>query len=166
MPTEPGDSTTPVLDPLDSWSSSSSLKPHTEVPALVAAPRTPGGAARHVQVVDRLRGIAILLVLLFHYWQLSWWTIPIPGLPEQDNLEFVQVAGYLGVELFFFISAFCLFYPHAKAMFGAGPVPTLKHFYYRRAIKIVPSYLLALFVFGVFLSSLSPVTYLQARRAR
>jgi hypothetical protein len=77
-------------------------------------------------VVDGLRGIAILLVLLFHYWQLSWWTIPIPGLPAQYNLEFVQVAGYLGVELFFFISVFCLFYPHAKAMFGTGPVPTLK----------------------------------------
>lgn len=101
----------------------------------------PNAAARHVQVVDGLRGIAILLVLLFHYWQLSFWVIPIPGLPDEYNLEFVQAAGYLGVELFFFISAFCLFYPHAKAMFGLGPVPTLKHFY-RRAIKIMPSYLL------------------------
>ena len=126
---------------------------------MVAAPATPRGAARHVQVVDGLRGIAILLVLMFHYWQLSFWVIPIPGSPGQYNLEFVQFAGFLGVELFFFISAFCLFYPHAKAMFGQGPAPTLKHFYYRRAIKIMPSYLLALFVFGVFFFSLFPVTY-------
>ncbi len=159
MPTEPGDSATPVLDPVDSQASALPPKPPTEGPALVAAQRTPGGAVRHVQAVDGLRGIAILLVLLFHYWQLSFWVIPIPGLPQQYNLEFVQYGGYLGVELFFFISAFCLFYPHARAMFGQGPVPTLKHFYYRRAIKIVPSYLLALFIFGVFFSSLSPVTY-------
>jgi peptidoglycan/LPS O-acetylase OafA/YrhL len=159
MPTEPADSATPVLDQVDSRTSAPPPKPPTDRPALVAAPRTPGSAARHVQVVDGLRGIAILLVLMFHYWQLSFWVIPIPGLPDQYNLEFVQYAGFLGVELFFFISAFCLFYPHAKAMFGAGSVPTLKHFYYRRAVKIVPSYLLALFIFGVFFSSLNPVTY-------
>lgn len=129
---ELGDSATPVLDPIDPQTSAPPPRPRTEEPA------------RHVQVVDGLRGLAILLVLLFHYWQLSWWVIPIPGLPEQYNLEFVQVAGYLGVELFSFLSAFCLFYPHAKAMFGLGPVPTLKHFYYRRVIKILPSYLLFL----------------------
>ncbi|HET9255768.1 MAG TPA: acyltransferase, partial [Pseudonocardiaceae bacterium] len=89
----------------------------------------------------------------------SFWVIPIPALPGQYNLEFVQSAGFLGVELFFFISAFCLFYPHAKAMFGQGAVPTLRHFYYRRAIKILPSYLLALLILGVFFSDLYPVTY-------
>gem|GEM_PF-289463 len=159
MPTEPGDSATPVLDPVGSQASAPQPRPRTVGPALVAASCTTAGTARHVQVVDGLRGIAILLVLLFHYWQLSWWVILIPGLPDHYNLEFVQYAGYLGVELFFFISAFCLFHPHAKAMFSAGPVPTLKHFYYRRAMKIVPSYLFALFVFGVFFSSLYPITY-------
>ncbi len=159
MPTELGDSATPVLDPVESQASAPLPEEPTKGSALVAAPRIPSGAAWHVQVVDGLRGITILLVLLFHYWQLSRWVIPIRGLPQQYNLEFVQYGGYLGVELFFFISAFCLFYPHAKAMFGAGQVPTLKHFYYRRAIKIVPSYLLALFIFGVFFSSLYPVTY-------
>lgn len=159
MSSESGDSAAPVLAPVGWAVSAPAPTPPRERPAAVVAPRTPGGAVRHVAVVDGLRGIAILLVVLFHYWQLSFWVIPLPGLPQQDNLEFIQSAGYLGVELFFFISAFCLFYPHAKAMFGQGSVPTLKHFYYRRAIKIVPSYLLALLIFGVFFSDLYPVAY-------
>ena len=81
----------------------------------------PTARARHVDVVDGLRGLAILLVLAFHYWQLSFWAIRLPG---GVDLEFVQFAGYLGVELFFFLSALCLFLPHAKAMSGLGPVPT------------------------------------------
>lgn len=111
---------------------------------------------RRVDVVDGLRGIAILLVVLFHYWQLSFWAFRIPDLPGAD-LEFVQVAGFLGVEVFFFISAFCLFQPHARAMCGTGAVPTLSHFAYRRAIKILPSYLLALVVLGLWVPDIYPV---------
>jgi len=110
-------------------------------------------AARHIDVVDGLRGLAILLVMAFHYWQLSFWALRMPGV----DLEFVQFAGYLGVELFFFISAFCLFSPHAKAMFGRGAVPTLRHYLDRRAIKILPSYLLVLLLLGVFLPGLYPI---------
>ncbi|HET9254158.1 MAG TPA: hypothetical protein VFO16_03020, partial [Pseudonocardiaceae bacterium] len=64
MPTEPADSSTPVLDPAPAPQSPPGKR------ALAALARTPGGGARHVLVVDGLRGIAILLVLLFHYWQL------------------------------------------------------------------------------------------------
>lgn len=159
MPTEPGDSATPVLDPVDLQACVLASALRCQGLAGPQAKPALGDTGRHVQVLDGLRGIAILLVLLFHYWQLSFWAIPIPGLPSQYNLEFVQYAGYLGVELFFFISAFCLFYPHAKVMFGQGRVPTVKHFFYRRAIKIVPSYLLALLILGVFFSDLYPVTY-------
>jgi peptidoglycan/LPS O-acetylase OafA/YrhL len=127
-------------------------------------PAAPGGSTGHVAVMDGLRGIAILLVVLFHYWQLSFWAIPIPG-PGDRTLESVQYAGFLGVELFFFLSAFCLFYPHAKAMVGLGPVPGLRHFAYRRAIKIVPSYWLALFALGVFFADLYPSNYQHGKLA-
>ncbi|MBA3743257.1 acyltransferase [Sporichthya sp.] len=124
---------------------------------------SPGGTVGHVQVIDGLRGIAILLVVLFHFWQLSFYAIriPVPG----GDLEYIQVAGFLGVELFFFLSAFCLFYPHALAMAGERPVPTLRHFYHRRAIKIVPSYLIVLFVLGTCWPTLYPSTWHHGKLA-
>jgi len=115
--------------------------------------------------MDGMRGLAILLVLMYHYWQLSWWSLSVPTPGGSQSLDYIQFSGALGVELFFFISAFCLCYPHAKAMFGLGPVPTLRHFYYRRFIKIVPSYVLALVVFGVGFASMYTSHYEHGRLA-
>ncbi|MBO9532411.1 MAG: acyltransferase [Solirubrobacteraceae bacterium] len=113
----------------------------------------PGKPTEHVAVMDGLRGLAIALVVLFHYWLLSFYVIPLPG-TKTHNLEFIQFAGFLGVELFFFISAFCLYYPIASGkQFAVG------HFFYRRAIKIIPSYLLVLVVFAFFVPSLYPSTW-------
>ena len=121
-------------------------------------PVAPEPVAAHVRALDGLRGIAVLLVVLYHLWLHSgWWVIGVPGRPTDESLEFVQYNGLLGVELFFFISAFCLFYPHAKAMYGLAPVPTLRRYSYRRAIKILPSYLLCLVLSGTVLSEFSPV---------
>jgi peptidoglycan/LPS O-acetylase OafA/YrhL len=107
--------------------------------------------AGRVPVADGLRGIAVLLVVAYHYWQLSFWAISIPGLPPGWDLEFLQSAGHLGVELFFLLSAFCLFHPHAR-----GAVPSLRRYAHRRAVKIVPSYLLALVVLGVLAPEVYP----------
>ncbi len=59
---------------------------------------------------------------------MSWLAAPL-------GLDFLGVTGFFGVEIFFFISGFCLFY---------GPAQGLSRFAYKRAIKIVPSYLLCL----------------------
>lgn len=115
------------------------------------------GRIPHVATMDGLRGLAIVLVVLFHYWQLSFWIIPLGG---GHTLEPLQFGGFLGVELFFFISGFCLFFPYA-----AGKVPGLGHFWYRRAIKIVPSYLLALFVFAFVLTDIAPSTWVHGKVA-
>ncbi|MDO9352095.1 MAG: acyltransferase [Solirubrobacteraceae bacterium] len=121
-------------------------------PAPATTPEAaPKRSTEHVLVMDGLRGIAIVLVVLFHYWQMSFYVIPLPG---KYDLQFVQYSGFLGVELFFFISAFCLFLPVAS-----GRVPTLKRFAYRRAIKILPSYFLALLVFGFLITDLYPSTW-------
>jgi peptidoglycan/LPS O-acetylase OafA/YrhL len=57
--------------------------------------------------------------------------------------------GFLGVDLFFFVSGFCICYPFARARAEGRPRPALAEFVRRRALKIVPSYVLALGIFAV-----------------
>ena len=94
-----------------------------------------------LDVLDGLRGLAIALVVWYHAWLVSGQGI--------FGLNFIAEAGFLGVDLFFFISGFCIFYPYARAMREGRPGPTMRRFFTRRAIKILPSYLLALAVFGI-----------------
>lgn len=94
----------------------------------------------HIAVLDGYRGMAILLVLMFHIWGQGWHslnaTLPFFGRVETDT---IARTGYMGVELFFFISGFCLFYPYARSIFEGRPLQTLRHYTYRRFIKIAPS---------------------------
>jgi peptidoglycan/LPS O-acetylase OafA/YrhL len=93
-----------------------------------------------LDVLDGLRGFAILLVVWYHAWLVS-------GQPF-GALSFLGEAGFLGVELFFFVSGFCLFHPYARAARDGRADPPVARFFLRRAQKIVPSYLLALLVFA------------------
>ncbi len=91
-------------------------------------------------VLDGLRGIAVLLVLWYHIWQISWLPAPLP------SLQFIPETGFIGVDLFFFLSGFVIVYPFIKAQQAQRSAPTWGHFYYRRAIKILPSYILSIVV--------------------
>jgi peptidoglycan/LPS O-acetylase OafA/YrhL len=93
---------------------------------------------RHLDAIDGLRGIAIALVVAYHSW-----------LVYGFNAGVVSQGGFLGVELFFALSGFCMFYPFARARFTGGAPPSWASYAYRRAIKILPSYLLALTVFAL-----------------
>jgi peptidoglycan/LPS O-acetylase OafA/YrhL len=102
-----------------------------------------------IATIDGLRGIAILLVVWFHVWQITWQSAVIPGI--NLSLQPLAETGFLGVALFFFISGFVLMLPYAQARIGGTPAHTWGHFYWRRFIKIVPSYVLciaAMIAFG------------------
>ena len=104
-----------------------------------------------IAAMDGLRGIAILLVLWFHVWQITWLGVPL-SLGHGFDAQIVPETGFVGVELFFLLSGFCVFYPFARAHFERRPEPAWRHFYSRRFWKIVPSYVLAVAVlvgFGV-----------------
>jgi peptidoglycan/LPS O-acetylase OafA/YrhL len=89
-------------------------------------------------VLDGLRGIAVLLVLWYHVWEISWLPAPLA------SLQFIPETGFIGVDLFFYISGFVIVYPFAKALFHKEAPPSWGHFAYRRAMKIVPSYVLCI----------------------
>ena len=95
--------------------------------------------------LDGLRGIAIVLVLWFHVWQITWLRADVPFTGGRLNFNSLPETGFLGVDLFFFISGFCLFMPYADALATRTAPPSLADFFYRRALKIVPSYLVAIF---------------------
>lgn len=98
-------------------------------------------ARERLDVLDGLRGCAVLLVVWYHLWLVSGQSVVA--------LNFIAQAGYLGVDLFFFISGFCLYYPYARAKFERRPEPRIGHFFERRAMKIIPSYAIALIVFAI-----------------
>ena len=94
--------------------------------------------------LDGLRGIAIALVLWFHVWQVTWLRADVPFSGGRVNVNVIPETGFLGVDLFFFISGFCLFAPYADALARRVAPPSLRDFAYRRALKIVPSYVFAI----------------------
>jgi peptidoglycan/LPS O-acetylase OafA/YrhL len=97
----------------------------------------------HLPILDGLRGIAILQVVLFHLWQLSWLDIG-QALHLHIDAYFIPATGYMGVELFFFLSGFCLLYPLAGKHLRGDTLPSWKTYFARRAWKIIPSYWLAI----------------------
>lgn len=99
-----------------------------------------------LETIDGLRGLAIILVLWFHVWQQSWLPNGISIGDLKFTFDYIPAVGFIGVDLFFFISAFCLFYPYAKTTLEGTKEQMLKRFAYRRFIKIVPSYYLSLII--------------------
>lgn len=90
-------------------------------------------------VLDGLRGIAVLLVLWYHIWEISWLS---PG----PRLDFLPATGFVGVHLFFFLSGFVIAYPFVRAALAQQSQPSWSEFAWRRFIKIVPSYVLSIAV--------------------
>lgn len=104
----------------------------------------PEGRRHGTDALDGLRGIAIALVVFYHSWLFSWVDPHVVVFGRYLHVEPLAAVGFLGVDLFFFVSGFCLFHPHVRTMLAGAPVPGTRHFFTRRALKIVPSYLLAL----------------------
>jgi peptidoglycan/LPS O-acetylase OafA/YrhL len=90
-------------------------------------------------VLDGLRGVAVLLVLWYHVWEIAWLATP-------PWLAFLPATGFVGVQLFFFLSGFVISYPFVRATLHRRPQPAWANFAWRRFIKIVPSYVLSIAV--------------------
>jgi peptidoglycan/LPS O-acetylase OafA/YrhL len=95
------------------------------------------GRAEHVREFDGLRGIAILAVLVHHFWPSSGALAAWSSLPH---------LGWVGVDLFFVLSG-CLI--TGILLDTRGEPGSLRNFYARRVIRIAPLYYLV--VVGAFL---------------
>jgi peptidoglycan/LPS O-acetylase OafA/YrhL len=100
-------------------------------------------SAPRLGVLDGLRGLAILMVVWYHLWLVTGYRIPYASFAQ-----IVVQNGYLGVDLFFFLSGTCIALPYARARLNGTEIPRLADFARKRALKILPSYFLALAIFG------------------
>jgi peptidoglycan/LPS O-acetylase OafA/YrhL len=91
-------------------------------------------------VLDGMRGVAVLLVLWYHTWEISWLPAAVPW------LQWIPETGFIGVHIFFYLSGFVIVYPFVRAQFHGEREPTWGHFYWRRFLKIEPSYVLSIVV--------------------
>ena len=102
---------------------------------------TPGGLAGPRQVrpeIQALRAVAVLSVVLFHFWPLR-----LPG-------------GYVGVDVFFVISGYLITSQLLREVERTGRV-RLAEFWARRARRLLPAALLVLAVSAITLFALVPL---------
>src|SRR5215468_3394421 len=99
----------------------------TEVPGLLASRQM-----NRVPVLDGVRGIAILLVLWYHF-------TPEIGVPVRaiEWLKKTSTGGWLGVELFFVLSGFLI---TGILLDAKGSPNFFRNFYARRILRIFPLY--------------------------
>ena len=96
----------------------------------------------HIDVLDGIRAVAILIVVWFHFWQQSW-LMPIAG---DFNIDWIPRNGALLVDMLILLSGFCLFLPYARSMVYGTEAPGAKEFYLKRVARIFPSYYFSVFL--------------------
>lgn len=117
---------------------------------------------RHIDVLDGIRALGILIVVWLHIWEQNW-LMPILDTPSlaflgihSINLDWIPRTGYMMVNLIIFISGFCLYLPYARHTVYGEKLPSLKSFAKKRFARILPSYLfcvLAIFAYNIITSA-------------
>jgi peptidoglycan/LPS O-acetylase OafA/YrhL len=97
---------------------------------------------REMPGLDALRGVAVLAVVFYH--GLHWWLPPAISIsPAAKLLSSLAAPGWLGVNLFFVLSGFLI----TGILLDTRTRPDYwKSFYTRRILRILPLYLVLLFV--------------------
>jgi peptidoglycan/LPS O-acetylase OafA/YrhL len=102
-----------------------------------------------IPFIDGLRGLAILMVLLYH-GSLVHTSVPIRTPLGSGSIDLTGPLhyGYLGVNLFFVLSGFCLTLPLVQDKSNRMHLDVAR-FFRRRARRILPPYYAALAVFAL-----------------
>ncbi len=116
-----------------------------EPQATVSGPTTsakPSLLLRHMPSLDSLRGVAVLMVVLFHGFAGFNWRAAYGGFWGSLLASLVN-CGQFGVDVFFVLSGFLITGLLLKAREQTN---YYKDFYIRRILRIVPAYLLLLLI--------------------
>jgi peptidoglycan/LPS O-acetylase OafA/YrhL len=111
-------------------------------PAVEDAVAPPPGNPRF-ESADAVRALAAIGVLVFHVGQVTaanedrWWG----ALTARLNA---------GVPMFFVLSGLLLYRPFVAGRFGVGRSPTIRAYFRRRVLRIVPAYWLALTALAIY----------------
>ncbi|GAA1724450.1 acyltransferase family protein [Streptomyces yatensis] len=98
---------------------------------------------RMSQEIQGLRGMAALLTVVFHVWQ-QYYTYDRDGAHSPVPNRYANALVSLEViDLFFVLSAYLLTLSYARAAIEGGSTRPGRVFLFRRAIRIVPLYFLA-----------------------
>ena len=104
-------------------------------------------SAPRLHFIDGLRGLAMLMVLLYHCWLFGgMWSVGLTLGARHLDVAPLLGFGHVGVNLFLVLSGFCLYWPLVKG--GARRGPTLWEFAGRRCRRIIPPYYVTLLLFG------------------
>lgn len=101
---------------------------------------------QYIDVLDGLRAISIISIAWFHFWQQSWLSTDFDIGSQHLNLDWIPRSGYLFVDVLILLSGFCLFLPYARHLTTGAEYPESRAFFFKRFIRIMPSYWLCLII--------------------
>ncbi|MEU8781916.1 acyltransferase [Streptomyces sp. NPDC048637] len=103
-------------------------------------------ARGRASAVDGFRGLAALSTVAFHVWQQYFRYDAQGGHPPVDNPVLGAVLSLEVIDLFFVLSAYLLTLSYARAALDGRSTRPARLFLFRRAIRILPLYFLAVLV--------------------
>lgn len=107
------------------------------------------GEVGFIAPVEGLRGVAVLLVMVFHYAIVLDPRFADPWIAAADAWLAAKVVvrnGMLGVDLFFLITGFLLVLPWLRHAADGRAAPSAAAFYRRRVRRILPAYYVHLLI--------------------
>jgi peptidoglycan/LPS O-acetylase OafA/YrhL len=100
------------------------------------------GVKHRAQALDLIRAFAALAVLTYHVWLYG---LPNPNSPKRgDFLDYTLFEFRIGLVVFFVMSGYLLYRPLLKHWGAAPREVNVRAYYWRRIVRIVPAYYLAI----------------------
>ena len=91
--------------------------------------------------LDSLRGFSTILIVVYHVFAISGYTVT----HANSTGAYTQRLN-VGVTIFFVLSGFLIFRPFVHSLIHSSALPSVGHFYLKRAARILPGYWFALFI--------------------